>query len=124
MTNFSSKCWNRFFSKDKSILVPCRKQRRMRMLIAFYFTRYVVLEVSSFLLSCLGPLAQLIMFCHVIFLQNFLAGSASNVGAWRLEQQAQALYLAAKSNTASHFANHWLMQQVNLTYASDFRPRL
>ena len=62
MTIFSSKCWNRFFSKDKSILVPCRKQRRMRMLIAFYFTRYVVLEVSSFLLSCLGPLAQLIMF--------------------------------------------------------------
>ena len=36
-------------------------------------------------------------------LQNFLAGSASNIGAWILEQRCQALYHAASAAIGGHF---------------------
>jgi hypothetical protein len=34
--------------------------------------------------------------------QNFLAGSASNVGAWILEERCQDVYKAARPTMAQH----------------------
>ena len=46
------------------------------------------------------------------FRQNFLTESASNVGAWILQQHAQALFLASVHDSMSTVALQPLLQQV------------